>query len=117
MTSMTTGTAAVRARTRGGAGQLRLTRRGRLVVLLAVLLAILATAVAVGSSVVATSGAGEPVVTRTVTVQPGQTLWGIAAASSAPGDLRDAIYDIEQLNGLNGPELQIGQRLFVPEPD
>jgi len=117
MTSMTTGTAAVRERARGCETRLRLTRRGRLVVVLAVLLALLAMAVAVGSSVVATSGAGEPVATRSVTVQPGQTLWSIAAASSTPGDLRDAIYDIQRLNGLDGPELQIGQRLFIPEPD
>lgn len=98
----------------------RLTRRGRRVVaaavLVALMLALAAVAVAVGPAVVATTDAGTPVEVRAVTVQPGQTLWEIAAASGAAGDPRDTVYDIVQLNHLDGPALQIGQTVYVPVP-
>lgn len=96
---------------------LQLTRRGRSVIVVAVLAAVLVITGAVGSAVVATSGAGDPVQVRTVTVQPGQTLWEIAASSGVPGDPRDVVHDIEQLNHLDGPALQIGQTLHVPVTD
>jgi LysM repeat protein len=99
----------------------RLTRRGRLAVSLTVLLAgvalVLAAAVALGASVVATDGGGEPVPVRTVTVQPGQSLWDIAAASGTSPDVRDTMYDITQLNHLGSAELQVGQTLYVPIAD
>ena len=93
---------------------LRLTRRGRVAAFVVAVLILLVAAVAVGSSVVATSGAGEPLDVETVTVQPGQTLWEIAAASGIPGDPRDVVHEIEVLNHLDGAELQIGQSLDVP---
>ncbi|CAN5790452.1 hypothetical protein BH20ACT6_BH20ACT6_03940 [soil metagenome] len=98
-------------------GQLRLTRRGRLALLLIALSALLLAAVVVSSTVVASSDAGAPTDTQAVTVQPGQTLWDIAEASGARGDLRDAVYEIRQLNHLKGAGLQIGQSLDVPAPD
>jgi len=102
----------------GRPARVRLTRRGRSLALGAarvlVLAALLASAVAIGPAVLATDEAGTPVEVRTVTVQPGQTLWEIAAASGATGDLRDAVYEIEQLNHLDGPVLQIGARVDVP---
>ncbi len=99
--------------------RVRLTRRGRVLrsVLLAVLVltAVLAAVVLWGPSVVATSGAGEPVPVRTVTVQPGQTLWDIATDSGIGGDPRDVVRDIQQLNALSDAgDLQVGQRLAVP---
>ncbi len=97
--------------------ELRLTRRGRLVLVLSVLCLVLLATVAVGSSVLATSTSGEPLEAARVTVQPGQTLWDIAASSGAGGDLRDTVYRIQQLNHLDGAELQIGQTLEVPSSD
>jgi hypothetical protein len=97
------------------ASSLRLTRRGRLLLTLVLLIGMLALAVAWGPSVVATDGAGEPVPVRTVTVQPGQTLWDIAAASGLGGDLRAAVYEMQRLNGLDDAGLlQVGQQLAVP---
>lgn len=93
---------------------MRLTRRGRLVLLLAVIVALFAAAVAVGSQVGATAEAGRPIDVRTITVQPGQTLWEIAVSRAGAGDPRDVVHAIEQLNHLDGAELQIGQRLDVP---
>lgn len=97
------------------ASSLRLTRRGRLLLTLVLLIGMLALAVAWGPSVVATDGAGEPVPVRTVTVQPGQTLWDIAAASGLGGDPRAAVYEMQRLNGLDDAGLlQVGQQLAVP---
>lgn len=97
---------------------LRLTRRGRLALWSAVLgLALgllLLAAVAVSSAVLASSDAGAPMGVETVTIQPGQTLWDIAAANGADGDLRDTVYEIRQLNHLDGSEVQTGQTLNVP---
>ena len=65
----------------------RLTRRGRLVLLLAVIAALAITVVALGSSTVATSEVGAVPATTVVTVQEGQTLWQIAAENH-PGAWR-----------------------------
>lgn len=94
----------------------RLTSRGRLVLLMVAVCFVLLASVAIASSVLAASGSGERLRVVPVTVQPGQTLWDIARSSGARGDLRDAVYDIEQLNHLRGADLQIGQRLDVPLP-
>jgi LysM repeat protein len=114
---MTSTTAAAGTRSR-----LRLTRRGRMlrsaVLALLLVVALLLAAVAWGSDVVATSGGGQPVPVRTVTVQPGQTLWDIAADSGVGGDPRDVVSRIQDLNSLSDPgALQIGQSLAVPLPE
>lgn len=92
---------------------LRLTRRGRLVLTaVATLLAL------VGSLGVA--GAGEAEEGRpdgstvVVTVQPGQTLWGIAGAMTSGADRAQAVEDLKALNGLTTPYVHSGQRLVVP---
>jgi LysM repeat protein len=46
-------------------------------------------------------------------VRPGETLWSIAAARYG-GDLRAAIWRIEQRNGLAGGTLQPGTVLVLP---
>ncbi|MGB6412679.1 MAG: LysM peptidoglycan-binding domain-containing protein [Candidatus Cybelea sp.] len=51
----------------------------------------------------------------TVTVRPGDTLWGIAAAHSAPNtDLQEVVDRISDVNHLNGT-IQPGQHLRIPE--
>ncbi len=107
------------ARTSATRRSVRLTRRGRvlrsLLLGLVVVTAVLVAAVAWGPGVVATSGAGEPVPVRTITVQPGQTLWDIAADSGIGGDPRDVVRQIQQLNALpDAGALQVGQQVAVP---
>ena len=46
-------------------------------------------------------------------VRPYQTLWTIAQAHYG-GDVRDAIYRIEQANHLSGATITPGQRLLLP---
>lgn len=53
--------------------------------------------------------------TAAVVVQPGQTLWEVAAAAAEPGqDVRDVAAVIAQLNGLENGTVTAGQELTVP---
>jgi nucleoid-associated protein YgaU len=49
-----------------------------------------------------------------VVVQPGDTLWAIAAAHYPSDDVRSRVDDIERLNGLQGPAIQAGETLRLP---
>lgn len=93
----------------------RLTRRGRLVVLLAALLVAFAIGVFVtAAGSVATQRPGSPEPTRIVQVGTGDTLWAIAADLADDGDVRAVMEEIKQLNALDSGVLQAGQRLVVP---
>ncbi len=50
---------------------------------------------------------------QVVTVRPYQTLWSIAQ-SHYGGDVRDAIWRIEQTNHLPGADIRVGERLVLP---
>ena len=99
------------------ATRLRLTARGR-----SVLLALAAVPLAIGIAFAAISGgsavaSGEDVATatfETVTVMPGDTLWSIAEGIAPESDPRDVIGEITRLNMLQGGALQIGQELAIP---
>ena len=92
----------------------RLTRRGRAVVFAAVSMILAIGAIVMGASVAATSDAA-PVATTTVQVQPGQTLWQIAAEANPGGDVRATVDEIVRLNALpNASGLQMGTSLAVP---
>jgi LysM repeat protein len=52
----------------------------------------------------------------TITVQPGDTLWSIAAAhTSANSDVQELVDRISDANHLQAATLQPGQRLRIPE--
>ena len=98
----------------GRPATVRLTRRGRLLVTLVMTVLVLAAFLAAGGSSVATRDAGELPPIRTVEVQQGQTLWGIASEIAEPGEIRDMVYTIERLNSLPDATLTEGQVLAVP---
>ena len=52
--------------------------------------------------------------TTTVVVQPGDTLWAIAADRYPNADTRDRVDEIERANGLGDAFIQPGQSLRVP---
>lgn len=98
---------------------LRLTRRGRL--------AVTTTSVAVGTAAVlvalgglgadlATAESGRPAVEprRAVLVQPGDTLWSLAAGVDAESDRRDVIDEIVRINHLPSSQVAAGQTLLLP---
>ena len=92
---------------------LRLTRRGKAVVV-GVSLLLVATAGALGSRAAADGPASAPVVERHV-VSSGETLWGIAAEVARPGqDVRDVVVQLEKLNGMSDSALVAGEELVVP---
>jgi LysM repeat protein len=74
-----------------------------LIVLVATFLGWSVTTRSVGS-------AGEP---QTYIVQPGDTLWSIAAARYA-GDPREGVWELQQRNRLLGTTISPGQRLVLP---
>ncbi len=47
------------------------------------------------------------------TVQPGDTLWAIAEEHYA-GDVREAVWEIQQRNELPGATIAPGQELILP---
>ena len=115
MSTLTLNAALVDGRRTPTASHLTLTRRGRLLVFVALMVAVLAAIVALGPSVVATSEAGDPVPVRTVVVQPGETLWDIASRVDPNGNVGDMVHRIADLNALPSTgELQIGQEIAVP---
>jgi len=92
----------------------RLTRRGRVVVTMLFLVALLAVVTVYGARSAASGHAGTPVQTRMVSVGQGETLWQIAGRVAAPGKVREMVLQIEELNALPGPALAVGQQIAVP---
>lgn len=98
-------------------GQVRLTRRGRAVVLVFALLVVFAAFVALGGGSVATDEPGTPPATEVIQVTEGQTLWGIASERAEGGDIREVMREVERLNALESGMLGVGQKLRVPAGD
>jgi LysM domain len=108
------------------APRLRLTRRGRIV--LVVLPAVLAgTTALVGltapfaeaqpvrlASTVVVGTVSTGTVPRTVVVGTGDTLWSIAERIAPQADPRDVVANLERANHLSGATVQAGERLVLP---
>lgn len=90
----------------------RLTRRGRLAVAVA-FAGVLGGGLAVGQ--LSVNAPAVPSSYATVTVTPGQTLWGIASAAAPGVDPRVTIDRIVTVNGLTSAgDITAGDRLSVP---
>ncbi|MEZ2391048.1 LysM peptidoglycan-binding domain-containing protein [bacterium RCC_150] len=99
---------------------IRLTRRGRMVFFgvpaMLLVAALLSLAGFLNAPAKASDSANElrPTTTVGLTVQPGQSLWGIARAVAPDRDLRDVVSEIVELNNLQGGQINAGQKLFIP---
>jgi nucleoid-associated protein YgaU len=91
--------------------QIRLTQRGRRVVAALVVLPITAI-LAIGGA--HRANAADQSQMTTVVVQPGESLWQIAAGIDPEADPRELIYQIEQINGLADASVAVGQQLVIP---
>jgi len=91
---------------------LRSTRSVRPVHRLAAVL-LLALSVSVGLAFGAHGGSAAAE-DATVVVQPGDTLWSIAAEHYPSADIRARVEAIERANGLHSPVIQIGETLRLP---
>lgn len=102
------------SREAASSGGVRLTRRGRLVVLMAALCFVLVLGIVLGGVSTASDEAGQARPTEVVVVDDGDTLWGIAAEVAEDGEVRSVMKDIERLNALESPALMVGQKILVP---
>lgn len=75
-----------------------------------VALAVMAISLGLAKVALGDAGSAETV----VVVQPGDTLWGIAAARYPGDDVRVRVDEIERLNGLQGPGIEVGETLRLP---
>jgi len=100
---------------------LRLTRRGRVVLSILVIAGVTAAVLLV--SLIASGGAqatnhgqarGGYQGMREIVVQPGQTLWSIAATAEPSADIRVVVEQIMSVNALAGTNIHVGQLLWVP---
>ncbi len=97
--------------------RLRLTTRGRRVLLLLAALPLaagIAIAAIGGGSAVASGQALSTASFQTVTVMPGDTLWSIASEVAPKLDPREVVGEISRLNLLRDGVLQIGQEIAIP---
>jgi hypothetical protein len=93
-------------------GRVRLTRRGRAVVLLGLLmLAGLVVALLASASRAADPAGPAP----TAVVQPGDTLWSVVERHVPGEEPFAAIEEIRRLNGLTGYTIHPGQTLTLPD--
>lgn len=95
--------------------RVRLTRRGRVLVVLAlaaVLLAVLTFGMSAASQ--ADSEAPVPAAIGVTTVQSGETLWGVARRIAPDADVRQLVAQIRELNDMGSSTLLAGQQLLLP---
>jgi hypothetical protein len=99
------------------AAQVRLTRRGRIVVRIGsaglVVLALVAGVLLIDRTAEAGSTSRPVPVTYRV-VLPGETLWQIAGEVAPGVDRRDTVARILELNALSSAGVKAGQRIAVP---
>ena len=91
----------------------RLTRRGR-VLLLTALVAVLFGAFSLGRSVSEAAAPTAQPAEHVVTVERGDSLWTLARRVAPDNDPRDVVAQIRDLNDLSGAVLVPGQQLVLP---
>lgn len=94
---------------------LRITRRGRAVLLsiLAIPLAAMIAFSALGAGG-ATATMEDVAVLEFVTVMPGQSLWGLSAELAPSADPREVIAEFIRFNQLGSADIAAGQQLAIP---
>jgi LysM domain len=97
--------------TQRGPRPVRLTRRGRVLVV-ALLVCLLVGVFAIASP--PGRAANPPGTHRVAVVQPGDTLWSIAERYAPSGDRFETIAEIRRLNGLEDYTVHPGQHLLLP---
>lgn len=81
--------------------------------LLAAAAAVVAVALIIATGIALSGFQRGPVAGQSVTVQAGQSLWDVAAATGST-DVSQTVMDIAELNGLTHGDLEAGQVLVLP---
>jgi LysM repeat protein len=111
----TVGSSMSRSSTAHSSAPIRLTRRGRLIVVLALMALLVLAGIVLGHGSSQAAGHGSVAATsRTLTVKPGDTLWSVAARIAPHTDPRLVVADIESRNHLLGGQVRAGEQLRVP---
>ena len=95
------------------ASPVRLTRRGR-VLLLLLLVSVVLVAFSLGRNTASADGSRVPRAPRTAVVQPGETLWSIAQRVAPGTDPRLTVARLTDMNALGSAPIVAGQRLLLP---
>ena len=104
-----------RAQVAGGQGRVRLTARGRrLVLVLCAAAALILTSAPPGPDADALRGDLRLSGGSSVVVEPGDTLWSLAVPLAGDGDVREVVHELRELNDLESAQLQPGQVLRLP---
>jgi LysM repeat protein len=94
--------------------KLRMTKRGRAVLLTLVSTPLVIAALAFGLNAGAATGTSSSTPLTKITVVGGETLWGVASQIAPKADPRDVIAAIENVNQLTSATIQPGQQLSIP---
>jgi hypothetical protein len=89
---------------------MRISRRGRLLITVAVSIACVSLAVVLATSV----GAAAPQIGHAITISAGQTLSQVAADQLPSLPVNEAVIRIQLANGLDSSQVQEGQILVIP---
>lgn len=98
----------------GSSSHLRLTARGRAVLVALVAIPVVAIALFVGLNAGGATATSQSTPLTTITVTPGETLWQVAEKIAPGADPRDVIADIMQVNQLDTASIAAGEQLRVP---
>jgi hypothetical protein len=93
---------------------LRMTARGRAVLLTLLAAPLVVAALAFGLNAGAANGTTSSTPLQKVTVVGGETLWGLAQEIAPRDDPRDVIADIMSVNRMQTANIQPGEQLSVP---
>lgn len=96
------------------AGRLRMTRRGRAVLLAMITTPLVIAALAFGLNAGGATATDSSTPLKSITVSSGESLWQVALKVAPNTDPRDVIADIMSLNNLTSADLQPGQKLDIP---
>ena len=94
--------------------RLRMTKRGRAVLLALVSTPLVIAALALGLNAGAATGTSNSTPLAKITVVGGETLWGVAQQIAPKADPRDVIAAIEDVNQLKSADIEPGQQLSIP---
>ena len=93
---------------------LRMTKRGRAVLLSVVATPVVVAALAFGINAGGAVGTSSSTPLTKITVVGGETLWGVAKQIAPNSDPRDVVSDIMSVNRLSSADIYPGERLAIP---
>lgn len=107
-------TSAARISPTRSSSHLRITARGRAVLVAIVATPLVAAALFIGINAGGATATSDSTPLSTITVTPGETLWQVAEKVAPSADPRDVIADIMQVNRMDSAAIGAGEQLKIP---